>query len=162
MLPKAFHHFLLKVIHGLEEVVWKSPRRLFSAWPSLVSEWNERSISKSLFCLTNPTKFLLIITYGLEEGVLWRISRRLFSGWPSLISEGNDLINARSPFCLEDSHHIFCSKENMGLKMLFEESKDDCLVHGHLWYLNGKILAILSLKRAFSLEDAVEELHEDC
>ena len=39
--------------------------------------------------------------------------------------------------------------------MLFEESKDGCLVHGHLWYQNGKILAILSLTRALSFEDVV-------
>ena len=40
--------FLLKRKYVLEEVVWKFPRRLFTAWSSLVSEWNERSISKSL------------------------------------------------------------------------------------------------------------------
>ena len=50
---------------------------------------------------------------------------------------------------------IFWSRENMGLKMLFEEFQDGYLVHGHLWYLNGKILAILSLKRALSFEDVV-------
>ena len=50
---------------------------------------------------------------------------------------------------------IFCSRENIGLKMLFEELQDGCLVHGHLWYLNGKILAILSLNRTLSFEDNV-------
>ena len=50
---------------------------------------------------------------------------------------------------------IFCSRENIGLKLLLEEFQDGCLVHGHLWYLNGKILAILSLKRAISFEDVV-------
>ena len=50
---------------------------------------------------------------------------------------------------------IFCSKEKMGLKLLFEEFKEGCLVHGHLWYLNGKILAFLSLKRALSFEVVV-------
>ena len=50
---------------------------------------------------------------------------------------------------------IFCSRENMGLKMLFEEFQDGCLVHGHLWYLNGKILAFLSIKRALMFEDVV-------
>ena len=39
--------------------------------------------------------------------------------------------------------------------MLFEEFQDGCLVHGHLWYLNGKILAFLSIKRALSIEDVV-------
>ena len=43
----------------------------------------------------------------------------------------------------------------MGLKLLFEEFQEGCLVHGHLWYLNGKILAILSLKRALSFEVVV-------
>ena len=43
----------------------------------------------------------------------------------------------------------------MGLKLLFEEIQDGCLVQCHLWYLNGTILAILSLKRALSFEDVV-------
>ena len=30
--------FLLKRIYGLEEVIPKMPRRLFSAWPSFVSK----------------------------------------------------------------------------------------------------------------------------
>ena len=142
--------FLLKRIYGLEEVVWKIPRRLFSAWPSLVSEWNERSISESHFCLTNPIKFLLMRTYSLEEDIVWRISRWLFSWWPSLISE--QILVSILPWILPS---VFCSRENMGLKMLFEEFQDGYLVHGHLWYLNGKILAILSLKRALSFEDVV-------
>ena len=40
--------FLLKRIFGFEEVVWKIPTRLFSAWPSLISEWNKWS-TLSLF-----------------------------------------------------------------------------------------------------------------
>ena len=43
----------------------------------------------------------------------------------------------------------------MGLKLLFEEFKEGCLVDGLLCYLNGKILAILSLKRAISFEVVV-------
>ena len=50
---------------------------------------------------------------------------------------------------------IFFSRENMGLNMLFEEFQDGCLVHDNLWYLNGKILNILSLNRALSFEDVV-------
>ena len=42
MLPPI--KFLVKRIYELEEVVWKIPRAQFSAWPSFVSEWNERSI----------------------------------------------------------------------------------------------------------------------
>ena len=38
----------------------------------------------------------------------------------------------------------------MGLKMLLKEFQD-----GHLLYLNGKIIAILSFKRALNFEDAV-------
>ena len=82
--------FLLKRIYGLEEVVWKIPRRLFIAWPSLISEWNKRSISKSLSGLTYSINFLLMRRYGFEEHVVWRISRWLFSGWPSMITEWND------------------------------------------------------------------------
>ena len=46
--------------------------------------------------------------------------------------------------------------------MLVEEFQDGCIVDGHLLYLNGKILAILSLKRAFSFELLFEEFHEGC
>ena len=59
-----------------QENIWvgrscmKILRRMFSAWPSFVSEWNERCISESLFGLTNSIKLLLIRTYGLEEDVV--------------------------------------------------------------------------------------------
>ena len=33
----------------------------------------------------------------------------------------------------------FCSRGHMVLKNLFEEFQDDCLMNGHLWYLNGMI-----------------------
>ena len=75
--------FLLKRIYGLEEVVWKIPRRLLRAWSSFVSKWNERSIYEYRFALKHPIKFLLMRTYGLEEDVVWQISRLLFSSWPS-------------------------------------------------------------------------------
>ena len=48
---------------------------------------------------------------------------------------------------------IFYSRESMGFKLLFEELQNGWLVHGHLWYSNGKILAILSLKKALNIED---------
>ena len=86
-------------------------RRKFSAWPSLVYEWNERCISKSLFGLTNPIKLLLIRTYGFEEDVVCRISRWLYSGWPFLISEWNDLSTSGSPFCIEDSHQFSAQED---------------------------------------------------
>ena len=66
----AFH------LVSVQENIWvgrscmKILRSMFSIWPSLVSEWNERCISKSLFGLTNPIKLLLIRTYGLEEDVV--------------------------------------------------------------------------------------------
>ena len=73
--------FLLKRICELEEVVWKNPRRLFSACQSFVSERNERSIFESLFGLTHPINFPLMTTYGLEEDAVWRLSRLLLSSW---------------------------------------------------------------------------------
>ena len=33
----------------------------------IISEWNERSISESLFVLTHSIKFLLMRTFGSEE-----------------------------------------------------------------------------------------------
>ena len=103
-MPAASH----KV--SVQENIWvgrsclkKSKNTVLIAWPSLVSEWNERSISKSLFGLTHPIKFLLMRTYGLEEDVVLIISRWLLIGWPSSISEWNDLSNSWSPFCLEES-----------------------------------------------------------
>ena len=81
-----------------------------SSWSSLASKWNERNISKFLFDLIHPIKFLLMRTCGLEEEVVCRISRWLFS-WQSLISEWNDLRNSGSPFCLEDSHRFYTQEE---------------------------------------------------
>ena len=87
--------FLLKRIYGLEEVVWKILRRLFIAWPSFVSKWNERSIYESLFGLKHPIKFLLMRTYGFEEDVVGQISRLLFSSQQSWY-----LIYSEPPCCL--------------------------------------------------------------
>ena len=42
---------------GWKKLVDKIPRRLFTARPPLISEWNKRSISKSLFGLTYPLSF---------------------------------------------------------------------------------------------------------
>ena len=45
-------------------------------WPSLVLKWNIRHISKSLFGLIHPIKFLLMKTgVCLEEEDVCRISR---------------------------------------------------------------------------------------
>ena len=144
MHPK---NFLLKRIYGLEEVVWKIPKRLFSAWPSFVSKWNERSIYESFFGLKPPITFLLIRTYGLEEDGVWQISRLLFSSWPSWY-----LIYSEPP-CLPG----FCSRGHMVLKKkLLEEFQDGCLMHGHLWYLTGMIWAIQALH--FALVSAQENI----
>ena len=42
----------------------------YSAWPSLISEWNDLSNSVSLFALMPPIKFLLKRMYGLEEDII--------------------------------------------------------------------------------------------
>ena len=45
----------------------------------------------------------------------------------------------------------FCSRGYMVWKMLIEEFQDGCLVHGHLWYVNRVILAILSIYVAWGI-----------
>ena len=77
----------------------------------------------------------------LVDGHLWCLNEWFKQFWVSIL-----------PWRLPS---IFCSKENMGLKLLFEEFQEGCLVHGLFWYLNGKILAILSLKRALRFEVVV-------
>ena len=135
--------FLLKRIYGLEEVVWKIPRRLFSAWPSFVSELNERSIYESLCGLKHPIKFLLIRTYSLKEDVVWKISRLLFKSWPPWY-----LIYPEPPSAQED---IWFWRRNC-----LKNSQDGCLMHGHHWYLNGMIWAIQALY--FALVSAQEDI----
>ena len=61
---------LLKRIYGLkEDVSWRIPRWLFSAWLSLIGEYGNFSFSESLCCLRHPIKFLLKRIFGLEEVV---------------------------------------------------------------------------------------------
>ena len=51
----------------------------------------------------------------------------------------------------------FCSRgHNVLKKKLFEEFKDVCLMHGHVWYLNGIIWAIQGLR--FALVSAQEDI----
>ena len=51
----------------------------------------------------------------------------------------------------------FCSRGHMVLKKkLLEEFQDGCLMHGHLWYLNGMIWAIQALY--FALVSAQEDI----
>ena len=97
-----------------------------------------------VFWLKHPITFLLIRTYGLEEDGVWQISRLLFSSWPSWY-----LIYSEPP-CLPG----LCSRGHYG----FEEEiawQDGCLMHGHLWYLNGMIWAIQALH--FALVSAQDE-----
>ena len=58
MLHSASHQVSIQEkICVSKKLFEKNPGRLFSAWPSLVSELYERSISKSRFGLTHPIKF---------------------------------------------------------------------------------------------------------
>ena len=69
---------LPKRTYGLEDCVRRISRWLFSAWPFLISQWDDFSYPESPCCLTHPIKFLLDTIYGLEDVDL-RISRCLFS-----------------------------------------------------------------------------------
>ena len=81
---------------SFEDVVWRIPWRLISAWPSIVSECNDLSIW--LNWLMPTIKALPKRTYGLED-VVWRISRWLFSAWPFVMSEWDDLSYSESQCC---------------------------------------------------------------
>ena len=127
-----------KWTYGLEDVVWRISRWLFSAWQFLISEWDDFSYSESQFCLKHPIKFLLDTIYGLEDAV-WRISRCLsISGiwmewfylfWVSMLHPNKFLL-----------------KGIYGLEDVFALRIPNCLfMHDHLWYLNGMIWAIQAL-----------------
>ena len=84
-------NFLIKSIYGLEEDVgWRIPRCLFSAWPSLMSEWDDFSYLWVSILPKAFHPFLIKRIYGLEEDVCWRIPRWLFSAWPFLMCEWDD------------------------------------------------------------------------
>ena len=123
--------FLLKRICGLEEVVWKIPRRLFSACQSFVSERNERSIFESIFWSDASNQFSshediwfegrYCLVFGPPD--IW--IKWVYLYWTSILTG-------------------FCSREHMVFKTkLFKEFQDGCFMHGHLWYLNGLIWAII-------------------
>ena len=59
-------------------VLWRLPRWLNSAWPSLISKWKDFSYSESQGA------------YSFEDAV-WRIPWRLFIAWPPLVSKIYDL-----------------------------------------------------------------------
>ena len=79
---------LPKRTYGLEDVVRRISSRLFSAWPFLISEWDDFSYSESPSCMLHPNKFLLIRKYGFKE--VLKIQRRLFSAQPSFLSKWNE------------------------------------------------------------------------
>ena len=87
-------------------------------------------------------KFLLKLTYGLEEDVGWKIHRWLFSAWPSLICKSDNFAISESPFCRKPSISFWSKNYMVWKKMLVEKFKDGCIVHGHIWCVNGVILAI--------------------
>ena len=43
------------------------------------------------------------------------------------------------------ANQVFCSREFMSLKKLFEKFQEGCLVHDQLWYLSGIKEAFLCL-----------------
>ena len=85
-------NFLIRSIYGLEEDVgWRISRWLFSAWPSLMSEWGDFSYFWVSILPKAFQQFLIKRIYGLEEEVCWRIQRWLFSAWPFLMCEWDDI-----------------------------------------------------------------------
>ena len=142
--------FLLKIIYGFEEVVWKFQEgclvqdyllylsgmkeaflSLFLAWPiqSSFCSWGSMVWRKMLFeeyqdcCLV------------LGHPDIWMKCFNLF--WASMLPG-------------------FYSRGHMVLKKkLFEEFKDGCLMHGHVCYLNGIIWANQGLR--FALVSAQED-----
>ena len=96
-MGKILPFLTLKRALSFEDVVWRITRRLLSAWPSLVSEYNDLSIW--LNWLMPTIKTLPKRTYGLED-VVWRISRCQFSEWPFLISEWDDFSYSESQCCM--------------------------------------------------------------
>ena len=108
------------------------------------------AISESPCCWKPSIKFLLKRIYGLED-VGWRIPRWLFRTRPSLIFEW-DYFSYSEFLCCLTHPIIFFLKRIYGLEeMLFKEQKDGRWVLGHLSFLNGMILFILSLHVAWCL-----------
>ena len=103
------------------------------------------AFSESPCCWKPSIKFVLKKIYGLEEDVGWRISRWLFSAWPFLICDWDDFSFSESPSCL--IHPIkFLLETIFGLEdVVWIKYKEGCSVLGHLWFVNGMILFILSL-----------------
>ena len=122
-------------------------------------EWSDFSYSKSPFCRKPFIKFLLKRIYLLEEDVGLRIKRwrfyctAIFDEWIFAVSG--------SP-CCQNLLSSFYSRWYMVWKMVVEEVQDDCLVHDHLWCVNGVILAILSLSVGGSLPSSFYMVWKRC
>ena len=140
---------LPKRTYGLEDVVRRNSKWLFSEWPFLISEWDDFSYSESPCYLTHPIKFLLETIYGLED-VVWRISRCLFSSenWMEWFLF---ILSLHVIWCIPIS---ICSREYMGWKKLFEKFQEGCLLHDHLLYLSEMKEAFMSLFLAWSIQSS--------
>ena len=106
--------FLIKRIYGLEEDVgWRIRRWLFTAWPSLMCEWDDICYFWVAIMSEAFLKFFLRKRiYSLEGDGGWRIQRWLLSTWPSLISERGDF----SYFwvsILQEAFHQFSDQEKI-------------------------------------------------
>ena len=135
--------------YGLvEDVVWRMSRWLLSAWPSLVSECYLFNIFP--IWLMHTIKFSRKRIYGLEY-VVWRIWRWLFSAQPFLICAWDEFGFSESPNCLiHPIKFLLVTIYELG-DVVWIKYEDGCLVFGHLWYVNGMILFILSLHVAWCL-----------
>ena len=142
MLPETFHSVFT------QENIWFDRRRLknfkiavkgmaiFSVWMGLIR------YSESPYYQRPSIKVLNKRIYGLEEDVGWRIPRCLDSAWKSLMIEWGDFSYFWVSYCRKPSIHFWSREYMVWKKMFVEEFQDGCLVHGHLWWVNGVILAI--------------------
>ena len=121
------------------------------------------AISESLYWPKPSIKFLPKRIYGLEKDVGWKILK-----WPSLICEWDDFCCFWVAIMPEAFLKFLLKRIYMVWKeMVVEEFQDGCLVHGHLWCVNGVIFAISEspncpkpsikflLKRKYGLEEDV-------
>ena len=143
MLLGASHQVYAQKIYGLEDDVWRIPRWLFSARQSLVCKWDDFS---NFWVSMLPEAFHQVSAQ--EDRWLkrrcWLKNSTMAVQWMSIFDIWMECLKQFwVSILLWRLPSIFCSRENMGLKMLFEEFQDGCLVHDHIWYLNGRISAIL-------------------
>ena len=122
------HQFYAKRKYGLEDVVWRIPRWLLSAWSSLISKLKDLGYSEcqeginfGRCCLKKPMKAEKV------RGHLWYLNGMketflsLFLAW-----------FIQSSFCSWRQMFVWRKKS-------FVEFQDSFSVDGHLPYLNGMI-----------------------